>query len=63
MEDGSSVTVYHYLGKFLKLKSAVGSQRFCVPTKVIKCALSLSDGNADNERSILVDKKTVQREN
>ena len=46
----------------LKLKSVVGSQRFCVLTKVIKCALSLSHGNADNERSLSVNKKTLSKE-
>ena len=60
-EDGSSVRVGHYWNKVLALKSVVGSQRFCVLTKVIKCALSLSHGNADNERSLSVNKKTLSK--
>ena len=39
------------------MKIVVGSQSFCVLTKVIKCALSLSHGNAGNERSLPVNKK------
>ena len=61
-EDCSSVRVDHYWDKVLKLKSVVGSQRFCVLTKVIRCALSLSHGNADNERSLSVNKKTLSKE-
>ena len=61
-EDGSSVRVDHYWDKVLKLKSVVGSQRFSVLTKVIKCTLSLSHGNADNERSLSVKKKTLSKE-
>ena len=54
--------VNHYWDKVLELKSVVGSQRVCVLTKVIKCALSLSHGNADNERSLSVNKKTLSKE-
>ena len=61
-EDGSSVRVDYYWDIVLKLKSVVGSQRFRVLTKVIKCALSLSHGNADNERSLSVNKKTLSKE-
>ena len=61
-EDGSSVSIDHYWNKALKLKSVVGSQRFCVLTKVIKCAICLSPGNADNERSLSVNKKTLSKE-
>ena len=58
-EDGSSD---NYWDKVLKLKSVVGSQRFCVLTKVIKCALSLSHGSADDERSLSVNKKILSKE-
>ena len=61
-EDGSSVRVDHYLDKVLKLKSVVGSQRSCVLTKVIKCPVSLSHGNADNEKSLSVNKKSWSKE-
>ena len=61
-EDGSSVRVDHYWDKVLKLKSVVRSQRFCVLTKVIKCALALSHGNVDNERSLSVKEKTLSKE-
>ena len=58
----SSVRVVHYWDKVLKLKSVVGSQRFCVLTKVIKYAPNLSHGNADKERSLSVNKKTLPKE-
>ena len=61
-EVSSSVTVDHYWDNVLKLKSVVGSQRFCILTKVIKCALSLSHGNSDNERVLSVNKKNLSRE-
>ena len=48
--------------KVLKLKGVVGSQRCCVLKKFIKCALSLLHGNADNERSFSVNKKTLSEE-
>ena len=54
--------VDHYWDKVLKLKSVVRSKRFCVLTKVITCALSLSQGNADNEMHLSVNKKTLFRE-
>ena len=54
--------VHHYWDKVLKLKSVVGSQRFCVLTKVIKCALSLSHSNADHKMSLSVNKKTLSKE-
>ena len=44
------------------MKSVVGSQRFCVLAKVIKCGLSLSHDNGDNERSSSVNKKTLSKE-
>ena len=44
------------------MKSVVESQRFCVLTKVIKCLLSLSQGKADNELSLSVNKKTLSKE-
>ena len=46
----------------LKLKSVSVSQKFSVLGKVIKCALSLSHGNADNERSLSINKNTLSYE-
>ena len=50
-KDGSAVRVDQYWNKVLKLKSVSGSQKFSMLGKVIKCALSLSHGNADNEEA------------
>ena len=56
-DEGSFVTVDHYSDKVLQLKDALGRERFCVLAKVIKCAISLSHGHADTERSLSVNKK------
>ena len=58
-KDGSAVRVDQYWSKVLKLKSVSVSQKFSVLGKVIKCALSLSHGNADNERSLSINKNTL----
>ena len=54
--------VYQYWSKVLKLKSVPGSQKFSVLGKVIKCALSLSHGNAGNRRSLSINKNTLSKE-
>ena len=47
----------------LKLKSVSGSKKkFSVLGKVIKCVVSLSHGNADNERSLSINKNTLSKE-
>ena len=56
-KDGSGVD--QYLSKVLKLKSV---SKFSMLGKVIKCALSLSHGNADNERSLSINKNTLSKE-
>ena len=61
-EDGSVARVDHYWNKVLQLKTQLGSQRFSVLAKAVKCALTLSHGNADNERSLSVNKKTLTKE-
>ena len=61
-KDGSAVRVDQYWNKVLKLKSVSGSQKFSMLGKVIKCALSLSHGNADNERSLSINKNTLSKE-
>ena len=61
-KDGSAVRVNQYWNKVLKLKSVSGSQKFSVLRKVIKCALGLSHGNADNERSLSINKNTLSKE-
>ena len=54
--------VDRYWSKVLKLKSVSGSQKFSLLGKVIKCALSLSHGNADNEKSLSINKNTLSKE-
>ena len=61
-KDGSAVRVDQYWSKVLKLKSVSGNQKFSVLGKVIKCALSLFHGNADNERSLSINKNTLSKE-
>ena len=61
-KDGSAVRVDQYWSKVLKLKIVSGSQKFSMLGKVIKCALSLSHGNADNERSLSINKNTLSKE-
>ena len=61
-EDGSVARVDHYWNKVLQLKTQLGSQRFSVLAKAVKCALTLSHGNADNERSLSVNKKILTKE-
>ena len=56
-DEGSVVRIDHYSDKVIQLKDALGGERFCVLAKVIKCAISLSHGNADTERSLSVNKK------
>ena len=60
-EDGSVARVDHYWNKVLQLKTQLGSQRFSVLAKAVKCALTLSHGNADNERSLSVNKKALTK--
>ena len=61
-EDGSVARVDHYWNKILQLKTQLGSQRFSVLAKAVKCALTLSHGNADNDGSLSVSKKTLTKE-
>ena len=61
MESTSVVRIDHYWDKVLQLKHSLGRERFCVLTKVIKCAICLSHGNADTERSLSVKKKTLTK--
>ena len=61
-KDDSAVRVNQYWSKVLKLKSVSGSQKFSMLGKVIKCALSPSHGNADNERSLSINKNTLSKE-
>ena len=59
---GTAIRVDQYWSKVLKLKSVSGSQKFSMLGKVIKCALSLSHGNADNERILSINKNTLSKE-
>ena len=44
------------------MRTPHGSQKFSVLTKVVKCALTLSHGNGDNERSLPANKKTLTKD-
>ena len=46
----------------LQLKTPLGKRKFDALAKTVKCALSLSHGNADNERSLSVNKKILTKE-
>ena len=48
--------------KFCSWRLPLGSQKFSVLAKTVKCALGLSHGNADNEGSLSVNKKTLSKE-
>ena len=61
-KDDSAVRVDQYWTKVLKLKSVSGSQKFSVLGKVIKCTLSLSHGDAENERSLSINRNTLSKE-
>ena len=61
-KDGSAVRVNQYWSKVLKLKIVSGSQKFSVLGNVINCALSLSHGNVDSERSLSINKDTLSKE-
>ena len=43
-------------------KTPLGSQKFSVIAKTVKCALGISHWNGDRERSLSVNKDTQQRE-
>ena len=61
-KDDSAVRVDQYWTKVLKLKSVSGSEKFSVLGKVIKCTLSLSHGDAENERSLSINRNTLSKE-
>ena len=60
--DGKTARVDHYWNKVLQSKSAVGSPQFNILAKTVKCALSLSHANSDNEQSLSQNKKTLTKE-
>ena len=61
-EDGTPVGIDQYWNKVLQLKTPLGSQKFSVLAKTMKCTLDLSNGNADSERSLSVNKKTLSKD-
>ena len=61
-KDGKTARVDHYWTKVLQSKSAVGSPQFNILAKTVKCALSLSYGNSDNEQSLSQNKKPLTKE-
>ena len=61
-EDGTPVRIDQYGNQVLQFKMPLGSQKFSVLAKTVKCALGLSHGNADNERSLSLNKKTLSKE-
>ncbi|MEW8547687.1 MAG: hypothetical protein AB2693_29620 [Candidatus Thiodiazotropha sp.] len=61
-KEGIKNQVDVYWGKVFELKNPFGQPRFKTLPKVIKCALTLSHGNADTERSLSQNKKVVTKE-
>ena len=61
-KDGKTVQVDHFWSQVPRVRTPHGSQKFSVLTKVLKCALTLSHGNADNERSLSENKKTLTKD-
>ena len=61
-KDGKTVQDDHFCSKVLQVRTLHGGQKFSVLTKVVKCALTLSHGNADNERSLSANKKTMTKD-
>ena len=51
-----------YWANIFGLTTAAGRPRFTVLPKVVKCALTLSHGNADTERSLSQNKKILTKE-
>ena len=49
-KEGTNVQVDIYRAKVLGVKNPFGQPRFKTLSKVVKCALTLSHGNADTER-------------
>ena len=56
------VRVDKYWANIFGLTTAAGRPRFTVLPKVVKCALTLSHGNADTERSLSQNKKILTKE-
>ena len=61
-EDGTPVRIDQYWNQVLQLKTPLGRHKFSVLVKTVNCALGLSYGNADSERSLSVIKKTLSKE-
>ena len=61
-EDGTPVRIDQYWNHVLQLKTPLGSQKFSVLAKTVKCPLGLSHRNSENERSLSVNKKTLSKE-
>ena len=53
---------HYWNNKVLQSKSEAGSPQFNILAKTVKCTLSLSHGNSDNEQSISLNKKTLAKE-
>ena len=51
-----------YWNQVMQLKTSLGNQKFSVLAKTVKFALGLPHRNADNERSLSVNKKTLSKE-
>ncbi|CAF1531235.1 unnamed protein product [Adineta ricciae] len=65
-EDQSETTIYHpidtYWHHVFSVKTSTGSPQFVVLTKLVKCLLSLSHGNADVERGFNENRHLVSDE-
>ena len=61
-EGGTPITIGQHWNHVLQLKTPLGSQKFSVLAKIVKCALGLFHGNADSERNLSVNKKALSKE-
>ena len=61
-KEGTNAQVDIYWAKVLGVKDPFGQPRFKTLSKVVKCALTLSHGIADTERSLSQNKKVVTKE-
>ena len=60
--EETNVQIDIYWAKVFGVKNPFGQPKFKTLSKVVKCALTLSHGNADTERSLSQNKKVVTKE-
>ena len=59
-EDEKPRRIDHYWRDVLDIKTSDGQPKYPYLSKVVKCALTLSHGQADNERSLSINKKLLR---